>query len=430
VVIVLLVTGVGIAIAKPWGSPVEPALPSGLPEADTGSPTPSLPTTTPQASSAAPSASPGPRSLAFKTALPPTSATWAGLTWRRLAPDDPLSLVTYVVRWRHGFVAVGGIGGPPFTTVWTSADGAQWQPVPFGSSTTFWPGYVVLGVGEVPAGLVVLTDCGGSPCSLQYGNRSISWTSPDGRAWTPHIVLKAGWLSGPATNPPLFAAGPAGMVAASRNPAGRIARSSDGVEWQSLPTHTLPANFWLDDLQGTGTGFVAVGRQMTGDAHPDAASLWSANGRHWSREPALLPTPPHSGSDDGSAAVSLVVGRNGMVAVQRGVPSTGDALWWQSPEGRAWRPLPTFDPLGPTACTGDSCSIQANDTFVGDGQRMVAVRNGADGGAWTSTDGLTWSRLAITGDIPGEQPTHAVLLPGGMLVSDRTTTWFGEAQGL
>jgi hypothetical protein len=32
------------------------------------------------------------------------------------------------------------------------------------------------------------------------------------------------------------------------------------------------------------------------------------------------------------------------------------------------------------------------------------------------------------GDIPSEQATQAVLLPGGLLLSDGTTTWFGEAQ--
>jgi hypothetical protein len=31
------------------------------------------------------------------------------------------------------------------------------------------------------------------------------------------------------------------------------------------------------------------------------------------------------------------------------------------------------------------------------------------------------------GDIPGEQATEAVLLSGGVLLSDATTTWFGEA---
>jgi hypothetical protein len=65
--------------------------------------------------------------------------------------------------------------------------------------------------------------------------------------------------------------------------------------------------------------------------------------------------------------------------------------------------------------------------LVGDGKRMVALRGGADAGAWTSSDGLAWQRLAITGDIPGEQATQAMLLPGGVLLSDGTTYWFGWA---
>jgi hypothetical protein len=59
---------------------------------------------------------------------------------------------------------------------------------------------------------------------------------------------------------------------------------------------------------------------------------------------------------------------------------------------------------------------------------MVALRGGADAGVWTSADGLTWQRLAVTGGVPDEQAMQALLLPGGVLLSDGTTTWFGEAQ--
>jgi hypothetical protein len=58
---------------------------------------------------------------------------------------------------------------------------------------------------------------------------------------------------------------------------------------------------------------------------------------------------------------------------------------------------------------------------------MLALRGGADAGVWTSADGLAWQRLPVTGDIPGEDAMDAVLLPGGVLFSDATTTWFGEA---
>jgi len=438
-VFVLLVAGVGIAIAKPWGSPAEPAPPSGLPQAVVAAPTASAPTTapqvpsaTPQMPSAAPSASVGPLFDVFTTPLPPASATWTGLTWRRLAPDDPLSLVTSVVHWHDGYIALGWEGTSlPRTPVWTSTDGAMWDPILFNTPTTFWPGTLVLAVAEVPGGLVALTEtakeCGAASCPLTLVPPVVSWTSPDGREWTPHAAID--WLTNPADGPPLVAVGPAGLVVASSGPSAHVATSADGIDWQSLPAGTLPATFWLNDLQGTATGYVAVGRQMTSDTHPDAASLWSADGRHWSRTPTLLPTSPGSGSGVASAAVSLVAGRDGVVAVGRGVTMPGAVLWWQSPDGRRWTALPTFQPLGPTTtCTGEWCGQQPNGTLAGDGNRMVAVRSGADGAAWTSTDGLTWSRLRVTGDVTGEQATLATLLPGGVLLSDGTTTWYGEAQ--
>jgi hypothetical protein len=128
-------------------------------------------------------------------------------------------------------------------------------------------------------------------------------------------------------------------------------------------------------------------------------------------------------------ATGLVAARKGLIAVGNIIATPGAALWWQSANGRSWRPLPSYPPLGPTTCTGEGCGNQPNGALVGDGHRMVAVRGGADAGAWTSADGLAWRRVPVTGDIPGEQATQAVLLPGGVLLSDGTTTWFGEAAG-
>jgi len=158
-------------------------------------------------------------------------------------------------------------------------------------------------------------------------------------------------------------------------------------------------------------------------------SLWSRDGRQWSETPTVLPTAPRAGSAVGSAGASLVVGRGGMIAVGRGVTTPGAALWWQSANGRDWRPLPAFPPLGPASCRGEGCSLQPDGALVGDGLRMVALRGGADAGTWTSSDGLAWQRLPVTGDLPNDQATQAVLLPGGVLLSDGTTTWFGEAHG-
>ena len=433
-VVVLLLAVVGVAIAKPWGEPVEPAPSPGPPQAGVASPTaPSQPPTALEGQSAAPSAGINPLPTAFTTPLPPASATWTGLNWRRLATDDPLSLVTSVLRWSGGFIATGWVAGPPTSTpVWTSTDGTHWDPLIFGTSTTFWPGLAVIGLVELQTGLVAVTEtlsyCS-DPCSLRYIPPVVSWTSDDGRAWTPSPLLPPEWLSNPSADAPLIAVGPAGLVVASTGTSARLATSTDGSHWELSPRGGFPADFALNDVRGTATGYVAVGEWTTTTGGPEAAALWSGDGRQWPATPTLLPTSAATGSDVGSAADALVVGRNGMVAVGRGATSPGAALWWQSADGRHWAALPTFDPLGPTTCTGEGCGGQPNGALVGDGQRMVALRGGADTEVWTSTDGRGWRAVPSTGDLPGEQATQAVLLPGGVLLSDGLTTWFGQALG-
>ncbi len=427
-VVLLVVAGVGLAIAKPWGSAATP-VPSARPSlADVAPPTAPPPTPGHEVPSLAPSANVGPRPFAFTTPLQSAPTTWTGLDWRRVAPDDPISLVASVLHWRRGWVAVGSVGQPPATPVWASNDGSHWEALPFNTPTTFWPGVAVLGVVELPTGLVALTEvveCN-QPCSSILV--PVPWTSPDGRTWTPN-GLPPTWLASAPAQPPLLAVGPAGLIVASSGPAAHLATSTDGSVWQDLPTSSLPATFWLSDLRGTPTGYVAVGRLTTSGAHQDAASLWSADGRHWSQVPIILPTAAANGLDSGSAVASLVVGRNGMIAVGRNVAMPGAALWWQSADGRHWLALPTFAPLGPTTCTGEGCGGEPNGVLIGDGDRIVALRGGTDAGVWTSTDGSTWRRLSQSGDIPGETARQAVLLPGGILLSDGATTWFGQAQG-
>ena len=350
---------------------------------------------------------------------PPAKAVWTGIRWHRLASDDPLTYVTSVLRWRGGFLAVGRevSDGTATTPVWTSPDGAHWDPLPFNTSTTFWPGLSIVGVAEAPAGLVVLTEPGAG-----------SWTSPDGRTWSPGLSLDLG-LPGPAAGEPMLAAGPAGLIAMSSGPGALVATSPAGVKWRTLPQGTLPNAFVAADLRATATGYVAGGRSMTSNSHWDAATLWSADGRAWTPTLALTTAGglQPTGAATWSVVDSVVAGPGGLIAIGRRVPNPGAELWWQSADGRRWRTMPTYPPLGPTMCTSPDCGLHANGALVGDGERMVALRGGSDAGVWTSYDGLAWSRLRVTGDLPSESATQAVLLPGGVLLSDGTSFSFGEA---
>src|SRR5450759_3664068 len=434
-VLVLIVVFIGVAIAKPWESPPastsQPPAPVGTLGAAV-SPSPA-PTGTAVPTPVAPTPVVPPIDT-FAIALPPPdTAMWSAIHWQRLAPDNPLRLIRSVLRWRGGYIAVGSLasGGATTTPVWTSREGGLWMPV-----LTFWPGLRGVRVGEVPSGLVALTLLDGSyPCGAPCPTYSsalplMSWTSPDGRSWTPNpgpnLGLPATWKG-----PPLLAAGPAGLVAASPTWPTRLARSADGIHWRAVPVGALPSGLDMRDIVGTAAGFTAVGLLPVGADQFRAAAVQSVDGATWTGPyPLALTTAStttlaSTGSSWGATA--LVRARSGLIAAGQVTGTPGRTLWWQSSNGRNWRTLPSYRPLGPTTCTGEGCGDQPNGVLIGDGTRIMALRGGADAGVWTSTDGLAWRRLPVTGDLPGEQATQAVLLPGDVLVSDGTTYWFGWA---
>ncbi len=429
---VIALAGCGVTPTRaPVASPGT-AAPTGAARSSASQPPSTVAPTGPSSRPASP-----PPATAFTTGLPPSpDAQWSAIRWRKVRSADPLTLVRSVLRWRDGYIAVGWAASS--TPMWTSPDGAHWHPLPFDTATTFWPGLLVVGLAEVGTGLVALTvivgpnACGGAIECQEVSPPVLSWTSPDGRAWTSQGILDLG-LPAAGLGAPLLAAGPTGLVAASTTSPTRVARSVDGLSWWSLPGGVLPARLTVRDIVGTTAGFTAVGVQAVNADHNRAVALQSVDGSTWTRPyPLAMPTASAfslASTGPSWGATGLVAARAGMIATGTVQATPGTALWWQSGNGRSWRPLPSYAPLGPTTCTGEGCGSGPNGALVGDGHRMVAVRGGADAGAWTSADGLAWRRVPVTGDIPDEQATQAVLLPGGVLLSDGTTTWFGEAQG-
>ena len=378
----------------------------------------------------------GPPRAAFGLPVPPgEDATWTAVDWRKLAPDEPLGLVRSVLRWSRGFIAVGSNGAS--TPVWTSTDGAHWEPLLFNTPNTFWPGLQIVGMAEFHGGLVALTllagtwDCATACPTYSPSLPLMAWTSPDGQSWTPHdgpdLGQPTGWQAAP-----LLAAGPAGLVAASPTASTHLAVSVDGIHWQTVSTGALPAGLAVRAVAGTTTGFTAVGTLPVDPDHDRAVALQSADGARWTGPyPLGMPTASAfilASTGPSWGANALVAARNGLIAVGQVLATPGETLWWQSADGRDWQALPTWPPLGPTTCEGEGCGSGSNGALVGDGHRMVALRGGPDAGAWTSANGLAWQRLAVTGDLPDEAATNAFLMPGGVLVADATTTWFGEAQ--
>ncbi len=436
VVGVLLLAFLGIAVAKPWEGPSTSPIPSeallALPAASTPSrpvtpsPSPDSPISPPAPLAAA---HVGPLPVAFTMAPPPaSSAAWTGLRWRRLGPDDPLALVTGITPWRHGFVATGAQWASPPTPVWTSAEGRSWQPLLFDTSTTFWPGTHILSVSQLAGTLVAVSetvDYCAQPCTQSFILPIVSWTSPDGRAWSPHLI-PTGWLPSLFGIPPLSTSGPAGLVVASPGSGAHLATSADGTRWSLVPTDAFPSQLELEALVGTATGYVAAGTWPTANGQARAAVLWSRDGRHWPTTPTFLPSAARAAA--GSTVSFVFAAAHGLITVGRDLEIPGSIMWWQSADGRSWRLLSGYPPIGPDkTCLGEGCGLGPAGMLLGDGLRMVAMRPVPGAAAWVSTDGGTWRQLSMSGDVPEGGPLTATLLPGGVLATDGTTSWYGQA---
>jgi hypothetical protein len=418
--IALVVTLIGLAIVKPWGSSGRPTGSTG-PGAALASP----PGSAGSASPGSPPAAPGqPLPVAFTAPALQGGITWAGLDWQRLASDSPLSVVRAVATRDELSVAIGDIPGATSTAVWSSNDDTHWQPVGNNTPTTFWPNLSILALATLPGKFVAISAM--NDYLLHALPPVIAWSSTDGQSWTPAQTLPVQ----PATNPSgfaaLVAAGPHDLVVATSGLGARIATSIDGSNWVVAPANAFPADFALTDIEGGPQGFVAIGTWTKGEGPDRAAALWSADGRTWPNTPTILPA--ESDSQAVSTAVTLSVGDQGMVASGLG-GLTGSVLWWQSADGRHWQALQAFPPLAGGACPGGGCNLAPTGTLVGDGHRLVALQAGLGRTGWVSSDGQQWTPLAFSGDLPTAQAAHATLLPSGVLVSNGTTTWFGQAGG-
>ena len=297
-VTLLAVAFVAVALAKPWATgptgPVGSASPGAAPFA---------------------SADLVPRAGAISLSLPPaTTAVWTAIRWRQLAPDEPLNLVRSIVAWRGGFAALGfdATDAAAPTPLWTSADGAQWSPVPAGAATSIAPAVQVVAIAAVPDGLVALTSpgarCDGYELCGWFGPPVTAWTSADGVRWARRPVPALGtavtWRGA------ALAGGPAGLVAVSLGTHAEVKRSPDGVTWITSPVDSLPTDVAVGTVQATPTGYVVAGTTAPRGAGAGPGTLWSADGRDW----RVGSTVPGGGPDgsviDGPALRTLAAGRD------------------------------------------------------------------------------------------------------------------------
>ncbi len=173
----------------------------------------------------------------------------------------------------------------------------------------------------------------------------------------------------------------------------------------------------VHDAIAFGDGYLAVGGAGTGDR--ESTVVWfSEDGVNWAARPRLAP------EDATSAGLRRIVSYQGkLVAIGTAVAGGARRPFAAvSDDGaRTWRTA--WLPADRAAAVYDLAAA---------GQGLVAVgwhgeQGDGDSAAWTSQDGLSWSRMALTGDRlagPGMQWLSAVAVSGSEVVAlGRSTTY-------
>jgi hypothetical protein len=331
------------------------------------------PASTPPAPTTTPTLAP-PTSAPPTTVPTPTAPTSDGV-WRQVPANPAVAGVEFSdITWNGTrFIATGrsDLGG----TFLDSTDGLDWSvQVPAGGA------WAPTSIAAGPTGIVAIGT---------IGDHFATFTSPDGKLWTPH---------------------------------------PDAFPMPSLGTDLVE----LTDIVTTGDGWIVVGRRDENCAFDcgltsKRAYVWtSPNGINWTRV-------PDQASLKGGGMNAITQAGAGFVAA--GV-SNGHAAIWSSPDGRDWSRVPDdpmFGPPGGINIPDDPSTAEPPVTAVGAAEGLgtyvvvgsslaqdtcdPVLKDAVCPGirAWWSTDGRTWTKGTIEGARDG-QARGVVTATAGFLI--------------
>ena len=262
-----------------------------------------------------------------------------------LSPPRPVAVETGVMATTEGFVLWANLldAGPNFAEegggarVWLSSDGRRWQPVQ--GSAAFDLSFVLAMAVDASGGLVAVgTEPSVAPIVSRGRPHAKTWVSTTGEAWLPDDApfreeQNAQTLSGVAARGERVVA----------------------VGTRTISAIDFDAVFWLRDRAGP-----------------------------WRRVEGV----PSSVGHGAEGASRVCAGEPGWVALGTG---SHTPVAWSSADGEQWDPV---DDPGLAAAGEDIRSC------LGVGGRFLAVGSARDpsghrsAGAWTSTDGRSWSPSA------------------------------------
>jgi len=359
-----------------------------------------------------------------------------GLTWERIPSTDPLAAETGqsalgVAAGGPGLVMVGAAEyrGSVVAAVWTSADGLDWARIPHDES---------LFGGDAESAMTAVAAWDGGLVAVGQDNAfdgspdAAAWFSVDGVTWTqaPYAFEVFSGLSPPfdqqlmldvavggelivgvGVEGPFSEARAAAWAAGTANALGRAGLSLPETDSEADEPALSPANGWrrieltseieraswfggvlVNDVVAGGPGLIAVGAEFIGEGLARAAVWTSEDGSDWVRVPHDDAMFRGSGADVMNA---VTTGGPGFVAV--GTQSAedpfdandgGNAVAWTSPDGLAWTRI-----AGAREVFGGSGVQSLRDVAPG-GPGLVAVgSDGFDAAIWVSEDGTTWRRI-------------------------------------
>jgi len=289
-----------------------------------------------------------------------------GVTWTRLAEDDPASnlgtvLIYGVTEGGPGIVAVGtgceddAEPCAPYPTVWTSSDGASWNrsspdPDVFGETGAL-EDVVNTEYGLIAAGGFYTFD--EETALIQ----PTVWLSPDGIQWervwqgeaydftsAPVITHSESGFQSLAANNEGRVVGVGSAVNGRGDFVGAIWTSTDGRDWERIDkdsemfASTTDSYVAIQDVAAGPGGFVAVGS----DGGTEVAIWHSPDGLSWAR--VDLTGQPFEYI--GTLGAVDALGTGWVIAGPQwyGDPGGGTVTLWTSPDGLNWDRVHSIDP--------------------------------------------------------------------------------------
>ncbi len=355
--------------------------------------------TTPPSGEATPSgeASPTASPSVLPTPVPtPAPVAWSSLSWSQGVPAP--GNVLDVVAWGDGYVGVGSTWGVAAVDAafFTSPDGVHWsRTAQMPTDGDVWAQWVV----RVGNRLLAIGSVDWQGASPDYSPPL--WVSTDGRTWIE--VNSPSWdaaLTQAFRGSVRLMSGPGGVMAVRMGTDPVVLFSPDGSTWTRA---TVPATERViaKDVVASSSGFVIVGR----DGEPDTltevcestcpppgtgrpAAWTSADGIHWAEAAVEGTAAP------GGELRKVLPMRAGLVALgvdsSDAVQNVGPLSTWISTDGLSWLLVRNGNwPIG----TGEYLPVVAAD-----GEHAIVfgwAPEGSDLAAWTSTDGVRWTRLSF-----------------------------------